>query len=240
MTGRLASTPALLQLTFKAPSTVLCVQKPRRWRWVRRAARCGAAPWRSRRWRCPPDSPCTRRFSRMESPRPCLFTSAGMRTKSTKPLRLLKERKKGTSITHLWHVMWCHLVVTHLKLSFKADDVDYVNFNICWYLFLLSIFLKKKMHSYVSMVWIFLCKKGITCMCLSVCLFSPALEDLTAPMSAALPVLLRAGRWHPPGDGAGATLGTAAGHALPWRDLCWDLRPLTSVSLPAREGEHRG
>lgn len=74
----------------------------------------------------------------------------------------------------------------------------------------------------------------------SMCLFCPAPEDLAAPVSAALPVLLRAGRWHPPGDGAGATLGTAAGHALPRRDLCWDLRPLTCFSLPAREGEPSG
>lgn len=53
------------------------------------------------------------------------------------------------------------------------------------------------------------------CICLFVRLISPAPEDLTAPVSAALPVLLRAGRWHPPGDGAGATLGAAAGCALP-------------------------
>lgn len=46
-------------------------------------------------------------------------------------------------------------------------------------------------------------------------LFSPAPEDIAAPVPAALPVLLGAGRLDPPGDRAGAAPGPAAGHALP-------------------------
>ena len=44
--------------------------------------------------------------------------------------------------------------------------------------------------------------------------FPTALEDPEASMPAALPVLLSAGWWHPPGDRACAASGAAAGQPL--------------------------
>lgn len=58
-------------------------------------------------------------------------------------------------------------------------------------------------------------------------------------MSAALPVLLSAGRRHPPGDGACTTPGTAAGQPLPRGNLCRHLRPPAGTCVSAREGEQK-
>lgn len=58
-------------------------------------------------------------------------------------------------------------------------------------------------------------------------------------MSAALPVLLCAGRRHPPGDGACAAPGAAAGRPLPRGGLRGHLRPPAGARLPAREGERK-
>ena len=67
--------------------------------------------------------------------------------------------------------------------------------------------------------------------------FPAAPKDLEASMSAALPVLLGPRRWHPPGDGARAAPGAAAGQPLPGGNLCRHLRPPAGTRLSAREGE---
>lgn len=64
-------------------------------------------------------------------------------------------------------------------------------------------------------------------------LFPAAPEDLEAPVPAALPVLLGAGRRHPPGDGARAAPGAAAGQPLPRGDLRRHLRPPAGTRLSA-------
>lgn len=69
--------------------------------------------------------------------------------------------------------------------------------------------------------------------------FPAASEDLEASMSAALPVLLSAGRGHPPGDGARAAPGAVAGQPLPRGNLRRHLRPPAGTCLPAREGERK-
>lgn len=58
-------------------------------------------------------------------------------------------------------------------------------------------------------------------------------------MPAALPVLLSAGWWHPPGDGACAATGAAAGQPLPRGNLRRHLRPPAGACLSAREGEQK-
>lgn len=67
--------------------------------------------------------------------------------------------------------------------------------------------------------------------------FPEAPEDLEAPVSAALPVLLSAGRRHPPGDRACAASGAAAGQSLSRGNMCRHLRPPAGTCLSAREGE---
>lgn len=69
--------------------------------------------------------------------------------------------------------------------------------------------------------------------------FPTAPEDIEASVSATLPVLLSAGWWHPPGDGACAALGDAAGQPLPGGDLRRHLRPPAGAGLSAREGERK-
>lgn len=69
--------------------------------------------------------------------------------------------------------------------------------------------------------------------------FPTAPEDIEASVPATLPVLLSAGWWHPPGDGACAALGDAAGQPLPGGDLRRHLRPPAGTCLSTREGERK-
>lgn len=69
--------------------------------------------------------------------------------------------------------------------------------------------------------------------------FPVAPEDLEASLSPAFPFLLSAGRWDPPGDGARAAPGAAAGQPLPGRSLRRHLRPPPGSRLPPREGGWR-
>lgn len=53
--------------------------------------------------------------------------------------------------------------------------------------------------------------------------FHAAFKDLEAPVSAAFPVLLCAGWWHPPGYRACAAPGAAAGQSLTRGNMCGHL-----------------
>lgn len=56
-------------------------------------------------------------------------------------------------------------------------------------------------------------------------------------MSAALPVLLSAGRRHPSRNGTRPAAGAAAGQPVPGGNLRWHLRRPAGTHLSAREGE---
>lgn len=63
--------------------------------------------------------------------------------------------------------------------------------------------------------------------------FPAAPEDLEAPLSATISVLLSAGRWHPPCDRACAAPGAAASQPLTRGDLRRHLRSPAGTCLYA-------